>query len=118
MSRSTPAPPTPPADRSCSVRSKDPSSSTSWNSHAACAELSSVSDGLERVRPTRSRSTNTPSGGPVRPRFHLTAEAGWINDPHGITYREGRYHVFFQHAPGRITWNIGHISATNRTELT
>lgn len=43
----------------------------------------------------------------MRPRFHFTAEAGWINDPHGITYREGRYHVFFQHAPGRITWNIG-----------
>ncbi|MBD3757234.1 MAG: hypothetical protein IE924_03930 [Microbacterium sp.] len=54
----------------------------------------------------------------MRPRFHFSAEAGWINDPHGITYREGRYHVLFQHAPGRITWNIGNISATNRTELT
>ncbi|WP_292809326.1 glycoside hydrolase family 32 protein [Microbacterium sp.] len=43
----------------------------------------------------------------MRPRFHFTAEAGWINDPHGITYREGRYHLFFQYCPGRTTWNIG-----------
>lgn len=43
----------------------------------------------------------------MRPRFHFTAEAGWINDPHAVSYRKGRYHVFFQYVPGRTTWSIG-----------
>ena len=40
----------------------------------------------------------------MRPEFHFTAETGWINDPHGITYRDGEYHVFFQYVPGRAEW--------------
>ncbi len=39
-----------------------------------------------------------------RPRFHFTAEAGWINDPHGITFRDGGYDVFFQYVPGSRQW--------------
>ncbi len=37
----------------------------------------------------------------MRPALHFTAQNGWINDPHGITYRDGQYHVFFQHVPGQ-----------------
>jgi beta-fructofuranosidase len=40
----------------------------------------------------------------VRPLFHFTAATGWINDPHGITFRDGRYHVFFQYVPGSLVW--------------
>jgi beta-fructofuranosidase len=40
----------------------------------------------------------------VRPLFHFTAESGWINDPHGVTFRDGRFHLFYQHVPGRLTW--------------
>lgn len=39
-----------------------------------------------------------------RPRFHITAEAGWVNDPHGLIWSGGEYHVFFQHVPGRTVW--------------
>ena len=42
--------------------------------------------------------------GDERPRFHFTARNGWINDPHGITYRDGGYEVFFQHVPDSTTW--------------
>lgn len=40
----------------------------------------------------------------ARPRLHLTAQHGWLNDPLGVTWRDGRYHVFFQHVPGSLEW--------------
>lgn len=36
--------------------------------------------------------------------MHLTAERGWINDPHGVSFHHGRYHVFHQYVPGGTTW--------------
>jgi beta-fructofuranosidase len=41
----------------------------------------------------------------TRPRLHFTADAGWINDPHGIAWTGGRYHLFFQHVPDRPAWS-------------
>lgn len=40
----------------------------------------------------------------TRPRAHFTARSGWINDPHGLTVVDGRYHLFFQHVPGSMEW--------------
>ncbi len=40
-----------------------------------------------------------------RPLAHFTAETGWINDPLGLTYHGGRYHLFFQFVPNRVEWN-------------
>lgn len=40
----------------------------------------------------------------IRPQFHFTAETGWINDPHAITYRNGRFHLFYQYVPGSLVW--------------
>jgi beta-fructofuranosidase len=42
----------------------------------------------------------------MRPQFHFTAD-GWINDPHGITYAGGKYHLFFQYVPGSTSWQLG-----------
>ncbi|MBT2513276.1 glycoside hydrolase family 32 protein [Arthrobacter sp. ISL-30] len=51
---------------------------------------------------------------PVFPAFHPRPAQGWINDPNGISYINGRYHVFFQYNPdsarhAKICW--GHISS-------
>ncbi len=43
----------------------------------------------------------------MRPLFHFTAESGWINDPHGVTFRDGRFHLFYQHVPDSLTWAPG-----------
>jgi beta-fructofuranosidase len=40
----------------------------------------------------------------LRPAFHFTAVEGWINDPLGVTWKDGQYHLFYQYVPGRTTW--------------
>ncbi|MDZ4090143.1 MAG: glycoside hydrolase family 32 protein [Arthrobacter sp.] len=51
---------------------------------------------------------------PAFPRFHPRPAQGWINDPNGLSYVDGRYHVFFQYNPDSalhqsICW--GHLSS-------
>lgn len=41
----------------------------------------------------------------TRERIHFTMESGWINDPHGICWAGGQYHLFFQHNPAGIVWS-------------
>lgn len=39
------------------------------------------------------------AGDPYRLKFHLMPPAGWLNDPNGLCWFKGRYHVFFQYSP-------------------
>ncbi|AIG64718.1 hypothetical protein CATYP_09300 [Corynebacterium atypicum] len=48
------------------------------------------------------------------PTFHIAAPAGWINDPNGLSYFQGRYQVFFQHYPADSSWGTmhwGHVTS-------
>ena len=40
-----------------------------------------------------------PPKGPWEPGLHLTPPVGWLNDPNGLSYVRGEYHVFYQYAP-------------------
>jgi len=54
------------------------------------------------------QSTATSSPELHRPRFHFSPKAHWMNDPNGMVYYKGTYHLFFQYYPDGTTWGPMH----------
>ena len=51
-----------------------------------------------------------------RPNFHFTPKANWMNDPNGMFYLNGTYHLYYQYYPDGNVWgpmHWGHATSTN-----
>lgn len=51
-----------------------------------------------------------------RPQLHFSPQKGWMNDPNGMVYHDGVYHLFYQYYPDSTVWgpmHWGHATSKN-----
>ncbi len=54
--------------------------------------------------PLLAHTQEPPYGEKYRPQFHFSPKQGWTNDPIGLVYYKGEYHLFFQHNTFDVKW--------------
>jgi fructan beta-fructosidase len=55
-------------------------------------------------RPSNEKTGSDYYAEKYRPQFHFSPEANWMNDPNGLVFFDGEYHLFYQYYPDSTVW--------------
>lgn len=66
---------------------------------------------------TKSITNSNPYKETHRPQLHFSPQKGWMNDPNGMVYHDGIYHLFYQYYPDSTVWGPMHWGHATSKDL-
>lgn len=81
-----------------------------------CLFVSLVTVGLMASSCSESKQESTQKES-HRPQIHFSPPANWMNDPNGMVYHKGEYHLFYQYYPDSTVWGPMHWGHTISKDL-
>lgn len=63
---------------------------------------------IQKAQREIDRKKETVEKGRMRQKYHFMPQTGWMNDPNGLIYFRGKYHIFFQYNPYGCFWDSMH----------
>jgi len=74
-------------------------------------------DALEKAEEAVERGVRTMPNDPHRPQAHAVPPVHWMNDPNGLIYYKGEYHLFYQFNPYGPAWGTIHWAHLKSKDL-